>query len=184
MTNRSVDARRAPSAWSCSTSSAKARALSKCSPATLIEAEKSGLFVTYRLAEGVEGFYLDLRRLAEARLAEVEATTRAYLEERGAMESVDSDALLQRALSGDVTVLDVRPPEEYRAGHLANARSVPLPELRSRLGELPKDREVVAYCRGATACSPSRRYGSSGRRATPRSASNPAPPTGAWPACR
>ena len=116
--------------------------------ARLIEAEKSGLFVTYRLADGVEGFYLDLRRLAEARLAEVEATTRAYLEERGAMESVDSEELLQRALSGDVTVLDVRPPEEYRAGHLPNARSVPLAELRSRLSELPKDREIVAYCRG------------------------------------
>ncbi len=116
--------------------------------ARLIEAEKSGLFVTYRLADGVERFYLDLRRLAEARLAEVEATTRVFLTERGAMESVDSGELLQRALSGDVTVLDVRPPEEYRAGHLPNARSVPLAELRARLGELPKDREVVAYCRG------------------------------------
>jgi rhodanese-related sulfurtransferase len=116
--------------------------------ARLIEAEKSGLFVTYRLAEGVEGFYLGIRHLAEARLAEVEATTWAYLEERGAMESVGSDELLHRALSGDVTVLDVRPPEEYRAGHLPNARSVPLAELRSRLSELPKDREIVAYCRG------------------------------------
>lgn len=116
--------------------------------ARLIEAEKSGLFVTYRLAEGVEGFYLGLRHLAEARLAEVEATTRAYLEQRGAMESVDGSELLKRALSGDVTVLDVRPAEEYRAGHLPNARSVPLAELRSRLGELPMDREVVAYCRG------------------------------------
>lgn len=116
--------------------------------ARLIEAEKSGLFVTYRLTEGVEGFYLGLRQLAEARLAEVEATTRAYLEQRGAMESVDSSQLLERALSGDVTVLDVRPAEEYRAGHLPNARSVPLAELRSRLDELPKDREVVAYCRG------------------------------------
>lgn len=116
--------------------------------ARLIDAEKSGLFVTYRLAEGVEGFYLGLRGLAESRLAEVEATTRAFLEARGAMESVGSAELLQRALSGDVTVLDVRPAEEYRAGHLPNARSVPLAELRSRLGELPKDREVVAYCRG------------------------------------
>lgn len=116
--------------------------------ARLIEAEKSGLFVTCRLAAGVEAFYLGLRGLAEARLAEVESTTRAFLEERGAMESVDSDELLQRALSGDVTVIDVRPPEEYRAGHLPNARSVPLAELRSRLGELPKDREIVAYCRG------------------------------------
>jgi rhodanese-related sulfurtransferase len=116
--------------------------------ARLIEAEKSGLFVTYRLAEGVESFYLGLRGLAEVRLAEVEATTRAFLEARGAMESVDSEQLLARALSGDVTVLDVRPPEEFSAGHLPNARSVPLAELRSRLDELPRDRDVVAYCRG------------------------------------
>ena len=116
--------------------------------ARLIEAEKSGLFVTYRLAEGVEGFCLGLRHLAEVRLAEIEATTRAWLEQRGAMESVHGSELLKRALSGDVTVLDVRPVEEYRAGHLPNARSVPLAELRARMGELPLDRAVVAYCRG------------------------------------
>jgi len=116
--------------------------------ARLVEAEKGGLFVTCRLAEGVEEFTLALRRLAEARLAEVAATTRAFLEERGSMETVDSAELLTRALTGSVTVLDVRPAEEYRAGHLANARSIPLGELRSRLGELPRDREVIAYCRG------------------------------------
>ena len=64
------------------------------------------------------------------------------------MESVNGAELLARALSGEVTVLDVRPVEEYRAGHLPNARSVPLAELRARLDELPRDREVVAYCRG------------------------------------
>ena len=116
--------------------------------ARLIEAEESGLFVIYRLAEGVEGFYLGLRHLGEARLAEVGATTRAFLEARGAMEAVDGAALLRRALAGEVTVLDVRSAEEHRAGHLPNARSVPLAELRARLGELPADREVVAYCRG------------------------------------
>lgn len=116
--------------------------------ARLIEAEKRGLYVTYQLADGVEGLYLSVRHLAESRLAEVNATTRAFLEDRGAMDPVSSADLLQRALSGEVTVLDVRPPEEYRAGHLPNARSIPLAELRSRLGELPRDREVVAYCRG------------------------------------
>lgn len=116
--------------------------------ARLIESEKSGLFVTYRLAEGAEGFYLGLRHLAERRLAEVEATTRDFLERRGALESVDGAELLRRALAGEVTVLDVRPAEEFRAGHLPGARSIPLAELRSRLGELPKDREIVAYCRG------------------------------------
>lgn len=116
--------------------------------ARLIEAEKGGLYVTYRLAAGVEGFYLGLRGLAESRLTEVEATTRAFLVERGALEAVDAAEVLRRALSGEVTVLDVRPVEEFRAGHLTNARSVPLAELRARLAELPRDREVVAYCRG------------------------------------
>lgn len=116
--------------------------------ARLIEAEKAGLHVTYRLAEGVEGFYLGLRGLAESRLPEVEATRRAFLAERGALEAVDAEALLARALAGEVTVLDVRPAEEFRAGHLPHARSVPLPELEAALAELPPGREVVAYCRG------------------------------------
>lgn len=116
--------------------------------ARLVDSEKRGQQVVCRLAPGVEGFYLALRRLAEARYAEVEATTRAFLQSREALEEVDADALLGRALAGEVTVLDVRRPEEYAAGHLPAARSVPLAELRSRLGELPRDRAVVAYCRG------------------------------------
>jgi rhodanese-related sulfurtransferase/DNA-binding transcriptional ArsR family regulator len=116
--------------------------------ARLVEAEKQGRFVTYRLAEGVLAFYVALRHLGEARYAAVHATTRAFLADRDALEAVDAQALLDRALSGEVTVLDVRPPEEFNAGHLPNARSMPIRELRARLGELPRDREVVAYCRG------------------------------------
>ena len=116
--------------------------------ARLIEAAKAGNFVTYRLAPGVEGFYLRLRALAEGRYPEVAALTLDFLTSRAALETVDAQALLARALSGEVTVVDVRVPEEYAAGHLPGARSVPLAELRSRLGELPRDREVVAYCRG------------------------------------
>ncbi len=117
--------------------------------ARLVEAEKTGLYVTYRLADtAVSVFFLDLRRLAESRLAEVEQITRQYLEARGALESVGSDELLRRVRHGDVTILDVRPREEYRAGHVPGALSVPLSELKQRLAELPKDREVVAYCRG------------------------------------
>lgn len=116
--------------------------------ARVVEAEKSGLYVTYRLAEGTAELYLAVRHLGEARLAEVETTSRAYLSARGAMEAVDAPALLERALSGDVTVLDVRPREEFSAGHLPTARCMPLRELRARLDELPRDREVVAYCRG------------------------------------
>jgi rhodanese-related sulfurtransferase len=117
--------------------------------ARLVEAEKKGLYVEYRLAdEQVCRFFHSLRGLAETRLAEVEQVTRAYLEERGAMEPVQSNELLRRVRNGQVTVLDVRPREEYRAGHIPGALSVPLPELKKRLTELPKNRDVVAYCRG------------------------------------
>jgi rhodanese-related sulfurtransferase len=117
--------------------------------ARLAEADKQGLFVTYRLADPeVASFFRALRRLAEARLAEVEQVTRAFLEERGALEPVDRAALLQRIREGKVTLLDVRPREEYRAGHLPGAISVPLPKLEQRMNTLPRRREIVAYCRG------------------------------------
>ncbi len=117
--------------------------------ARLIEAEKDGVHVTYRLAdEEVCTFFRALRRLAESRLLEVETVTRQFLEERGALEPVDREALVARVKTGEVTLLDVRPPEEYRAGHIPGALSVPLADLERRLAELPRDREVVAYCRG------------------------------------
>jgi rhodanese-related sulfurtransferase len=117
--------------------------------ARLVEAEKQGFYVEYRVAdEQVCRFFHSLRELAETRLAEIAQVTRAYLSERGAMEPVQSDELLRRVRNGAVTVLDVRPSEEYRAGHIPGALSVPVSELKKRLAELPKDREVVAYCRG------------------------------------
>ncbi len=116
--------------------------------ARLVDTEKRGLFVTYRLAEGVTEFYVGFRRLGEARNAEVHLAARALLAERGAVETVDAEALLARAMSGEVTVIDVRPIEEFLAGHLPTARSLPIGELRARLHELPRDRAVVAYCRG------------------------------------
>lgn len=117
--------------------------------ARLVEAEKKGLYVEYRLAnDEVARFYVTTRALAESRFAEIERVTHEYFEQRGAMEPVAGDELLRRVKSGDVTVLDVRPPEEYRAGHLSGAISIPVDELQSRLKELPKNRDVVAYCRG------------------------------------
>lgn len=117
--------------------------------ARLVDAEKKGLYVEYRLADDeVCRFFVALRGLAEARLAEVDRVTREYLEERGQMEVVESDELLRRVRSGEVTVLDVRPAEEYRAGHIPGALSIPASELEARLKEVPKRREVVAYCRG------------------------------------
>lgn len=117
--------------------------------ARLVEAEKKGLFVEYRLASDEVGrFFLAVRTLAEGRLPELEQVRRAYLHERGAMEGVASDELLRRVRRGEVTVLDVRPAEEHRAGHLPRALSIPVAELGARLRELPRGREVVAYCRG------------------------------------
>lgn len=117
--------------------------------ARLVEAEKRGLFVEYRVAgDDVSRFFLTLRELAEARLAEVDQVTRDYFERRGAMEAVAADELLRRVRAGEVTVLDVRPVEEFRAGHIPGALSIPVAELKARLRELPKNREIVAYCRG------------------------------------
>ena len=117
--------------------------------ARLVEAEKEGLYVRYRLAdEAVCEFFGALRDLAESRLAEVERATREFLEERDQMEPVDRAALIERVRSGAVAVLDVRPTEEYVAGHIPGALSLPLAELKARLAELPRDREIVAYCRG------------------------------------
>jgi rhodanese-related sulfurtransferase/DNA-binding transcriptional ArsR family regulator len=117
--------------------------------ARLVEAEKSGTYVAYRLADrDVAAFLVHLRTLAQARLTELERMSRDYLESRGAMEPVGDDELLRRVRTGEVTVLDVRPAAEFEAGHLPNAISMPLPELKKRLRDLPRDREVVAYCRG------------------------------------
>jgi rhodanese-related sulfurtransferase len=117
--------------------------------ARLVDAEKQGQFVEYRLADQqVCSLFLALRKLGESRLAEIEQVTRLYLESRNALEPVDRTALLRRVREGEVTVLDVRPPEEYAAGHIPGARSLPLGDLKRRLSELPQEREIVAYCRG------------------------------------
>lgn len=117
--------------------------------ARLVEAEKQGLFVEYRLADdAVCEFYRSMRRLGESRLAEVDQITRRFMEGREGLEPVDRTALRERIRDGLVTVIDVRPPEEYRAGHIPGAVSVPLRELEARLSEFPKDQEIVAYCRG------------------------------------
>lgn len=117
--------------------------------ARLVEAAKAGLQVTYRLADPEVGaFFLRLRQLATSRLAEIEQVSRQYLEGRGVMEAVARDELLHRVRAGEVTVIDVRPREEYLAGHLPGALSVPLPELKKRVRELPSARDIVAYCRG------------------------------------
>jgi rhodanese-related sulfurtransferase/DNA-binding transcriptional ArsR family regulator len=117
--------------------------------AGLVASTKEGLFVTYRLAtEDVADFYRALRSLAAERLLEIERVTRAYLPSSDTLEPARRGWLLKAARAGRVTVLDVRPVEEYRAGHLPAAVSVPLKELEKRLAEIPRGRKVVAYCRG------------------------------------
>jgi rhodanese-related sulfurtransferase len=117
--------------------------------ARLVETEKEGLFVIYRLADQtVCEFFRTMRVLAESRLAEVEYIKRRFLEGREGMEPVDRKALLERVREGAVTVLDVRPIEEYNAGHIPGALSIPLKELERHLAALPHDQEIVAYCRG------------------------------------
>ena len=117
--------------------------------ARLVEAQKTGLYVTYRLADPqVSEFFLQLRSLAESRLTEIAQVTRQYLQERRAMEPVRSGDLVHRVRAGDVTLIDVRPREEYLAAHIAGAISVPLGDLKKRLRELPAERDIVAYCRG------------------------------------
>ncbi len=117
--------------------------------ARLLEARKDGLRVYYRLAEPeVYHAVRSLRGLAERRLAEVDALVRTYLGTRDDLEAVPREELLRRAREGSVVVIDVRPPEEYRAGHIPGAISVPLKDLPRRVRELPARKEVVAYCRG------------------------------------
>lgn len=117
--------------------------------ARLVETEKQGLFVIYRLADqAVCEFFFAMRVLAEKRLAEVEQIKRRFLEGRDGMEPVDKEDLLQRIKEGSVTILDVRPAEEYDSGHIAGAISLPLEELKQHLSNLPRNREIVAYCRG------------------------------------
>ena len=115
----------------------------------LVESEKNGLYVTYRIASPeVSDFFSSLRALAESQLSEMDRITEKFLGEQEVLEGVDRSALLDRVKKGSVMVLDVRPREEYDAGHLSGAISVPLSELKRRLRKLPHKREIVAYCRG------------------------------------
>ena len=117
--------------------------------ARLVEADKRGLNVVYRLA-ATEVFTLwrTLRDLGTARLAEIDRLVETFLTDRSSLAAVDLDELQRLVEEGNVMLLDVRPELEYRQGHIAGARSIPVAELERRLAELPSDREVVAYCRG------------------------------------
>lgn len=115
----------------------------------LVETEKNGLYVTYRLAgPEVCEFFRSLQNLAKHRLAEVESIARSFLRERQMLEPVDRENLFERIKHGEVTLIDVRPADEFLAGHIPGSLSIPLKNLSEHLESLPRDREIVAYCRG------------------------------------
>jgi rhodanese-related sulfurtransferase len=115
----------------------------------MILGRKEGQYVYYRLAgDEIVELLGALGKAGEAYLAEVERTVRLYYAAKDDLEPVPARELLERARKGLVTVLDVRPPEEFAAGHVAGAVNIPVHELEKRLAELPRRREVVAYCRG------------------------------------
>ena len=115
----------------------------------LVVARKRGLQVFYSLSDDDVVFLLDtLRAVSERHLAEVNRLVDSYLTVKDELEPLPREELLQRARDGLVTVLDVRPPEEYAAGHVPGAINIPLSELEQRLDELGDGQQVVAYCRG------------------------------------
>ena len=125
------------------------RHLQQLRQAQLVLARRDGLFVHYRLA-GLEvlSLTLALRRVGEEHLAEVDRVVRDFFGERQGFKPVTPDELAQLMSNGEIVLLDVRPAHEYAAGHIAGARSMPVADIEARLGELPRNQNYVAYCRG------------------------------------
>jgi rhodanese-related sulfurtransferase/DNA-binding transcriptional ArsR family regulator len=117
--------------------------------AQLVESRKEGLYVHYRLASPAVGaLHAAVRDVAAERDAEIDRLVRSYFGDRSGLDAVDMSELVERAERGEVVVIDVRPPEEFAAAHVVGARSVPLSILDEVVATLPRDRTVVAYCRG------------------------------------
>jgi rhodanese-related sulfurtransferase/DNA-binding transcriptional ArsR family regulator len=117
--------------------------------ARLVDTRREGTWVHYRLADaGVERFLGELQLLSRSRLAEVEQVARQFIDDKDTLDPVTLPVLRRLLRDGDVTLIDVRPRAEYDSGHIPGALSIPVSELKRRLRELPRKREVVAYCRG------------------------------------
>lgn len=117
--------------------------------ARLVETRRQATWVHYRLADdSVARFVRELQQLARGRLAEVEQVARRYIEDKDGFDAVTLPELRRLVRKGEVTVVDVRPRQEFDSGHIPGALSIPVAELKRRLRELPRKREVVAYCRG------------------------------------
>jgi DNA-binding transcriptional ArsR family regulator len=132
--------------------------------AGMVESRRDGKRIYYSLTgTDVAGLWDHLRRVAQAHRPHTELARRAYLGPEDTA-AVDTDELLRRLARGDVVILDVRPGAEFAAGHLPGAIHIPLEELAERIGELPRDHEVVAYCRGQYCVRPRRRPTAQRRR--------------------
>jgi rhodanese-related sulfurtransferase len=141
---RTVDELARASAQSTANTSQHLQALHS---AGMVTRTREGNSVRYALAgDEVLSLWLALRDASVARLAEVERAARDYLGPD--VDTIGRDELIARMRAGDVVLIDVRPRQEFDAGHIDGARSIPLTELERRLAELPSDREIVAYCRG------------------------------------
>jgi rhodanese-related sulfurtransferase/DNA-binding transcriptional ArsR family regulator len=117
--------------------------------AALVHSRKDGLFVHYRLADpAVYDVSRAIRTVAEHQLADLDRLVRDHFNDRSAVEAVPMQELIKRARSRDIVILDTRPANEYAAGHIAGAVSVPVDDLQRRLRQLPKNKHYVAYCRG------------------------------------
>lgn len=117
--------------------------------ARLVEARREGKYVVYRLSgSDVASLWVMLRQVAEAHLAELKLALERMVSDPTKLASMGRQALLDQARHGEVIVIDVRPWAEYQVAHLPFARSMPLAEIEQRLNELPRDKEIVAYCRG------------------------------------
>ncbi|MCM2576838.1 ArsR/SmtB family transcription factor [Streptomyces meridianus] len=162
---RSVDALARAAGLGVTTASAHLQTLKQ---AGLVVTRREGTRVHYRLAgDDVVALYGLLQQVARTHQAAADAARAAYLGPEDT-DHLTRDELLERVKDGSVVVVDVRPAEEYAAGHIPGALSLPLGELEARLGELPADAEVVAYCRGANcvlAHDAVRLLGARGRRA-------------------
>lgn len=117
--------------------------------AQLVDVRRDGLYAYYRLSDGrVFRLWQALRDLGELQLAEVNHLVQSFLQDRSPLQSITTGELLQLLETGNVVILDVRPGVEYQSGHIPEARSIPIDELETRLGELSRDQEIIAYCRG------------------------------------
>jgi rhodanese-related sulfurtransferase len=117
--------------------------------AYLVETKRQGKNICYRFADkSVADLWVQIHTLAEERLIELQLALQKIVAHPDDLVPSDRESLMKAARKGEVVVLDVRPAEEYLTAHLPFARSIPLEELRQRLAELPKDRLIVAYCRG------------------------------------